>query len=124
MSATANRPIPAPDDRSAEFFKAAAEGRLLIKRCTSCGRVLAPQREICDGCSGEQLEWMQASGMGRVYSFVIMHQVLHPGFRDEGPYNVIVVELDEDPRITSNLVGTPSTTASPGCSGIWCGRRT
>jgi uncharacterized OB-fold protein len=100
-----NRPIPTPDERSAEFFRAAKEGRLLIKRCTNCGRNLAPQREACDACTSEALEWAQASGKGSVYSFVVMHQVLHPAFRDEGPYNVAVVELDEGPRIVTNLVG-------------------
>lgn len=103
------RPIPVPDERSAEFFKAAKQGRLLIKRCPRCGRSLAPQREICDGCSNEALEWTPASGKGSIYSFVVMHQVLHPAFRDEVPYNVIVVELDEGPRLTSNLVGTPNS---------------
>lgn len=103
------RPIPVPDERSAEFFKAAKQGRLLIKRCPRCGRSLAPQREICDGCSNEALEWTPASGKGSIYSFVVMHQVLHPAFRDEVPYNVIVVELDEGPRLTSNLAGTANS---------------
>jgi uncharacterized OB-fold protein len=97
--------MPTPDERSAEFFRAAKEGRLLIKRCTQCGRSLAPQREACDACTSEALEWAQASGKGTVYSFVVMHQMLHPAFRDEGPYNVAVVELEEGPRIVTNLVG-------------------
>ena len=105
MTTTTSRPIPIPDERSAEFFKAAQQGRLLIKRCPACGRNLAPQKEICDGCSNEALEWVQAAGTGSIYSFVVMHQLLHPAFKDEVPYNVIVVELDEGPRLTSNLVG-------------------
>lgn len=109
MTATSNRPVPAPDHRSAEFFSAAREGRLLIKRCASCGRHLAPQRDICDACTAEKLEWAQAGGRGTIYSFVVMHQILHPGFRDEGPYNVSIIELDEGPRITSNIVGTANS---------------
>jgi uncharacterized OB-fold protein len=108
MTTTSNRPIPAPDERSAEFFSAAKEGRLLIKRCSNCGRYMAPQRDICDACTSEKLEWAQASGKGTIYSFVIMHQILHPGFRDEGPYNVASIELEEGPRIISNIVGTPN----------------
>jgi uncharacterized OB-fold protein len=104
-----NRPVPTPEERSTEFFKAAKEGRLLIKRCAACGRFLAPQREMCDACSGERLEWVEASGRGTLYSFVVMHQILHPGFRDEGPYNVVMVELDEGPRIISNVVGTANS---------------
>jgi uncharacterized OB-fold protein len=108
MTTPNRRPVPVPDERSASFFQAAKEGRLLIKKCPSCSRFLAPQREICDSCGNEALEWTQASGRGTIYSFVIMHQLLHPAFRDEIPYNVIVVELEEGPRLTSNLVGTPN----------------
>jgi uncharacterized OB-fold protein len=104
-----SRPIPVPDERSAPFFEAAKEGRLLIRRCLRCSRLLAPQREVCDACGGEALEWAPASGRGSLYSFVVMHQILHPGFRDEGPYNVAVVELEEGPRLTSNIVGTATS---------------
>jgi uncharacterized protein len=104
---TTNRPIPVPDERSAPFFEAAKEGRLLIKKCASCSSFLAPQREMCDTCTSENLEWAESSGRGTIYSYVFMHQLLHPAFRDEIPYNAIVVELEEGPRMTSNLVGTP-----------------
>ncbi len=109
MTTTSNRPIPTVDERSAEFFKAAKQGRLLIKRCPRCGRNLAPQREICDGCMNEALEWAPASGKGSVYSFVVMHQLLNPAFKDEVPYNVAVVELDEGPRLTTSLVGVANS---------------
>ncbi len=103
---TSARPVPVPEERSAPFFAAAKEGRLLIKKCRRCRRHLAPQRETCDSCGGEDLEWAPASGKGTLHSFVIMHQLLHPAFKDEIPYNVIVVELEEGPRLTSNLLGT------------------
>jgi uncharacterized protein len=100
-----NRPIPTPDERSAPFFAAAKKGQLLIKKCAGCASYLAPQREMCYVCGGESLEWAPASGKGTIYSFVFMHQLLHGAFKDEIPYNVITVELEEGPRITSNLVG-------------------
>ena len=109
MTTTTNRPVPIADERSAPFFDAARQGRLLIRRCPACARYLAPQRETCDACGSESLEWAPAAGKGKLYSFVVMHQVLHPGFRDEGPYNVAVVELDEGPRMTTNVVGTPAS---------------
>jgi uncharacterized OB-fold protein len=108
MTTTSNRPIPVPDERSREFFAAAKRGQLLLKKCAACGRIVAPQRETCGVCLGEQLDWTASSGKGTVFSFVFMHQLLHPAFKDEIPYNVIVVELDEGPRLTSNLVGTPN----------------
>ncbi len=86
-----SRPIPVPDERSAPFFAAAKQGQLLLKKCSACGHVLAPQREACEYCLGEALEWSPSLGKGTLYSFVLMHQVLHPAFKDEVPYNVIVV---------------------------------
>jgi uncharacterized protein len=99
------RPVPVPDEASQPFFDAAAEGRLLIKYCPSCERHLAPPAETCDSCLGPNLEWKEASGKGTVYSFILNHQVLHPGFADLVPYNVIVVELEEGPRLNSNYLG-------------------
>ncbi len=102
---TSARPIPVSDERSAPFVAAAKEGQLLIKRCPACDRHLAPQRDTCDLCASEALEWVFAAGGGTIYSYVYMHQVLQPAFREEVPYDVIVVELDEGPRLTSNFVG-------------------
>jgi len=101
----AGRPVPVPDEASAPFFDAAKQGKLLIKHCPACNRYLAPQAETCDACHSLDVEWREASGRGTVYSFVVNHQVLHPGFREEVPYNVIIVELEEGPRLTSNYAG-------------------
>ena len=99
------RPEPVPDDASQPFFDAAAEGRLLLRYCPACERFLAPAAEVCDVCFGSELEWRQASGRGTLYSFVINHQVLHPGFVGEMPCNVCIIELDEGPRLTGNYLG-------------------
>ena len=45
------------------------------------------------------------SGRGRIFSYVVYHRVYHPGFADEVPYAVAVIELDEGPRMISNVVG-------------------
>ena len=102
------RPAPVPDAASQAFFDAAAQGRLLIKRCAACSRYLAPSADACDACHSAVLDWRESSGLGTVYSFVIQHQVLHPGFAGEAPYNVIVVELEEGPRINGNYAGDNS----------------
>jgi len=104
-----SRPIPSPDPATAEFFRAAKQGKLLIKHCPACGRNLLPQREQCPNCLNRQLQWREASGKGTIYSFVIQHQVLHPAFKDEVPFNIITVELDEGPRLQSNLVGAANS---------------
>ncbi len=99
------RPVPVPDAASQPFFDAAAEGKLLIKYCPTCSRHLAPAAELCDTCHGTELAWQQASGRGTLYSFVLNYQALHPGFANEIPYNVCVIELEEGPRINGNYLG-------------------
>ena len=99
------RPMPVADEASQEFFDGAAAGKLLLKYCGACQRYLGYAAELCDNCFSKDLEWKQSSGKGSVYSFVIMHQVIHPGFAGLVPYNVATVELEDGPRLHTNLVG-------------------
>ena len=99
------RPVPVPDAASQAFFDAAAEAKLLIKHCAACNRYLAPQAEFCDNCLSDAVTWKEASGRGTVYSFIINHQPGPPSFAPLVPYNIIVVELEEGPRLNSNYVG-------------------
>ena len=98
-------PVPAPDEASRPFFDGAAAGKLMLMRCVQCGTYRYPSRERCDECWSTDTEWVEASGRGKLHSWVVFHQVYHPGFADRVPYNVAVVELDEGPRITTNIVG-------------------
>ena len=98
------KPVPLPDDTSAPFFQAARENKLVIQRCTNCGTYAWPHREICAECLGEDLEWAEASGRGTVHSFGVMHRVYHPAFAGDVPYNLTVVELEEGPRVNTNLI--------------------
>jgi uncharacterized OB-fold protein len=99
------RPVPIPDADSQPFFDATREGKYLLRYCPVCSRYLAPAADVCDSCWGTDLEWRESSGKGTIYSFIINHQVIHPGFRDLGPYSVIIVELEEGPRVTSTYDG-------------------
>src|SRR6476619_5848789 len=99
------KPMPLPDEESEPFYQGAMEGKLMLMRCLSCQAPRLPSRQHCDVCLSDQYEWFQASGRGTVRTFGIMHQRYHPGFFDEIPYNFAVVELEEGPRIPSNIVG-------------------
>lgn len=96
-------PVPEPDEASRPFFDGAAEGRLMLMRCARCQTWRLPARQHCDVCLSDEYTWEQASGRGVVRTFGIMHQRYHPAF--EVPYNVTIVELEEGPRIPTNLVG-------------------
>lgn len=89
----------------APFYDAANRNVLTVQRCTGCGALRFPAYGICSKCLSTNAEWVPVSGRGEVFSFNIMHQVYHPAFATEVPYAVVVVELEEGPRIISNLVG-------------------
>lgn len=108
------KPAPEPDDLSREFFEGAQRGELMLVRCNLCQAWLAPATQICSECLGEDLRWERASGLGRVFTFGVMHQFYHPGFTNDLPYNVAIVELDEGPRMQTNLVGVDNADITVG----------
>lgn len=99
------KPIPIPDEASMPFFIGAREHKLMIQRCQACGTATWPVKSRCPACLSADLAWTQASGQGTLYSFALMHQVYHPGFASEVPYNIAEVDLEEGPRIISTIVG-------------------
>ena len=97
------RPLPEADEDSAPFFDGGMDGRLMLMKCMDCGQLRMPARKHCDNCLSGNTAWVQASGRGKVFTFSIMHQQFHPGF--QVPYNLATVELEEGPRLNTNLVG-------------------
>jgi hypothetical protein len=103
-SPAAPKPIPEPDESSAPFWEGSLKGELRLMRCSVCNTVRLPSRKHCDQCLSDEYEWVVASGKGTLRTFGIMHQRYHPGFADELPYVVAIVELEEGPRLPTNLV--------------------
>ena len=101
-------PIPVADEASEPFFRGARERKLMLLRCTQCGRSRLPSRERCLDCWSTESEWVEASGRGKLYTYGIMHQVYHPVFEEAVPYNFAIVELEEGPRLVSNIVDCPN----------------
>jgi uncharacterized OB-fold protein len=98
------RPAPVPDPDTEAYFAAALDGRLVVQRCTSCGNVQLYARDRCLRCRGP-VDWIDASGRGSVYSFTLIRQNYQRPFRDQLPYVVALVDLDEGPRVMTNVVG-------------------
>ena len=96
-------PAPAVGPETEPFWRATAEGRLLLQRCTGCGAVIWYPRGFCPACSGTELEWFDASGRGRVYSYTVNRRGLGP-YADAGAYVLAYVELEEGPRVLTNIV--------------------
>lgn len=106
MSDTAyGKPVPTITPELAPFFSGARRGELMLQCCDGCGLHRFPPRALCSHCLSRESRWVPVSGRGEVFSFNVMHQVYHPGFAAEVPYAVVLVKLEEGPKITTNLVG-------------------
>lgn len=84
-----------PSPETAPYWQGVADGRLLIKRCPGCAKHHHPRRMMCDDCSSDRMDWVQAAGMGTIYSYSVVHRAPSPEFQAQAPYTVGIVELDE-----------------------------
>jgi uncharacterized OB-fold protein len=98
-------PGPVVNADSQPYWAAARERRLVIRKCKSCGEPHFMPRYLCPHCWSDQLEWVDAKGTGSVHSFTIIHRASDPAFASLVPYAVVLVELDEGPRMMANIVG-------------------
>ncbi|MEU2439449.1 Zn-ribbon domain-containing OB-fold protein [Streptomyces rubradiris] len=94
---------PVTDADGAPFWEYAARGELRVQACADCGEPRFPPRPCCPRCRSFASQWRPVPGRGRVWSYVVPHPPLLPGYAEQAPYNVVVVELEEAPRI--RLVG-------------------
>lgn len=88
------KPVPAVDPESDPFWRAAAEGRLVVQRCGECGERQFYPRRLCRRCWSRDLAFEEVAGTGTVYSFTECHVAGQPGYDEEVPYVVALVELD------------------------------
>ena len=100
-------PIPADPELTKPFWEAAKRHELLIPRCSACDRFFFYPRHTCPHCMSPDWEWAPVSGRGRVYSFTLVRRPANPAFGDDVPYPYAVVELDEGPRMITNIVDCP-----------------
>ncbi|GAA2939874.1 hypothetical protein GCM10011428_68210 [Streptomyces violaceus] len=97
--------LPEPDAFTRTYWDAAAEGRLLIRRCRACGRAHHYPREFCPRCWSEDVTWEAASGRATLYTWSVVHRNDLPPFAERTPYVAAVVDLAEGPRMMTEVVG-------------------
>lgn len=100
-------PYPIPEYGTEPYWAACNEQRLVMQRCTACGRYRWHPAPICTFCQADGFEWTQLSGRGHIYTWTVITHPVHPAAFAKVPYVVVEVELEEQPglRILSNLVG-------------------
>ena len=107
MTAEYRKPLPVPSAVSAPFWSGLREGVLRIQCCRDCGRHVFYPRSLCPYCLSESLGWVTVSGRAKLYSYTIVRRAMHPAFQEDLPYVYAIVELEDGPRLTANVVNCP-----------------
>jgi len=97
------RALPRPDHASRHYWQSAADGTLVLQRCTQCDQFQFYPRSLCAACAGDT-EWVTASGRGTLYTYTVIRQNRSEAFAPLSPYAVGIVQLDEGVRMMSNIV--------------------
>ncbi|MGW2821389.1 Zn-ribbon domain-containing OB-fold protein [Streptomyces sp. NPDC001443] len=106
--------LPEPDGFTRVYWDAAADGRLLVRRCGACGRAHHYPREFCPHCWSEDVTWQEASGRATLYTWSVVHRNDLPPFGRRTPYVAAVVDLAEGPRMMTEVVGCGPDGLRPG----------
>ena len=100
------RPLPQPVTPEAKpYWDGLREQKLMLPKCQDCGHCFFYPRVVCPHCHSRRIGWVQSTGRGRLFSFEISYQPLNKAFKVKPPYVLAMVELEEGPRLLSNLVG-------------------
>ncbi|MBX3706745.1 MAG: OB-fold domain-containing protein [Pseudomonadales bacterium] len=117
--ADANRPLPSLNEAdTGAFWEATRDKVLRYQKCDDCGTVVFHPRRHCTGCTSGNLSWHTASGKGTLYTFSVVRQSYHPFFRGKVPYAIAWVDLDEGPRLLTNITGVTDPATE-----LTCGQR-
>lgn len=109
MNTKLTKPLPTISDFNRPYWDATRNRQLKLQRCEECRMYWAPAGPVCPHCFSERYEWAQMSGKGSISSWVVFHKLYIPSFEGELPYNVAFVQLEEGPRIISNIVGAENS---------------
>ena len=101
-----DRVIPTPTPETKHYWDGAKDEKLILQKCNDCSDIYFPPRPFCPKCGSRSVQEFQASGKGSLYSYVINH-LPSPGFTP--PFAIAVVELEEGPRLMSNIVECEQT---------------
>lgn len=80
------------------YFEAAAQGKLLVKKCADCGEIHHYPRGVCPYCFSAKVSWQEARGTGKIYSYSITRRA------GPIPYCIAYVTLDEGIMLMTNIV--------------------
>ncbi len=98
------KPVPVVNPWARPFWEAALNEKLIIQQCKDCEKYVFYPRIACPHCFSDNMEWIEASGKGTVYSYTVVENNAPSAFKNDMPYVVAVVQLEEGVRMLSNIV--------------------
>ena len=99
-----SKPLPDPTPTTQPFWDGLREHKLMLQRSKKSGKTIYYPRSVSPYGPKDQLDWVECSGRGTVYSFTVARRPTAPQWGDEGPYVIAIVELDEGARLTAQVV--------------------
>ena len=101
-----NRPLPMPTEDTQPYWDGARLGKLMIQKCINCSSLQFYPRIYCKSCLNESMTWIEATGIGTIYTFTINHRPANEFMKDKIPYVVAAIDLAEGVRMLANIVGS------------------
>ena len=101
---TPSKPDPLVNNWARPFWEGTREEKLLIQRCLDCKKHIFYPRMACPFCFSDNIEWVEASGKGTIYSFTVVESNAPSPFVPDMPFVIAVVILEEGVRMLSNIV--------------------
>ena len=98
------KPLPNMSDGTRPYWEACKEHRLVLPKCRSCGEIYFFPNGFCPHCLSEDIEWIEATGKGKIHAYSVVERPPSPQFSEDVPYVVAMIELEEGPRMMSNVL--------------------
>jgi uncharacterized OB-fold protein len=99
------KPLPIINEDTKPYWEYCHQHELRMQKCKECGNVRFPSSILCPACHSMETDWEKLSGKGRVYSFIVFRLAYHEAYQNDIPYVVAIIELEEGPRMESNIIG-------------------
>jgi uncharacterized protein len=99
------KPLPLINEETKPYWDYCRQHELRMQKCRGCGYIRFPISPLCPRCHSMESEWVKLSGKGKIYTFTVYRVAYHPAFKDDIPYILAVIHLDEGSRMESNIIG-------------------
>ena len=98
------KPLPIVDEDNAPYWKYCKKHELRMQKCEGCGHIRFPVSILCPKCHSMDTVWTKLSGRGKVFSYIVFRVPYLDSYKDDIPYTVAIIQLEEGPRMESNLI--------------------